>query len=87
MSCNEIVFYCRNASHEDDEYEAMKATEAKNYYALAHTVREDINDQASIMVNGRMKEYQVCAVYLCKDDTYYYVFLVFLFFSTTPPIY
>jgi hypothetical protein len=42
VSCNEIVFYCRNASHEDDEYEAMKATEAKNYYALAHTVREDI---------------------------------------------
>jgi hypothetical protein len=55
-------------SHEDDEYEAMKATEAKNYYALAHTVREDINDQASIMVNGRMKEYQVCAVYLYKTD-------------------
>lgn len=49
----------QNASHEDDEYEAMKATEAKNYYALAHTVREDINDQASIMVNGRMKEYQI----------------------------
>jgi hypothetical protein len=50
VSCNEIVFYCRNASHEDDEYEAMKATEAKNYYALAHTVREDINDQASSFI-------------------------------------
>lgn len=49
----------RNASHEDDEYEALKATEAKNYYALAHTVREDIKEQASIMVNGKLKEYQI----------------------------
>lgn len=36
--------------------------EAKNYYALAHTVKEDVTEQATIMVNGTLKEYQVEAM-------------------------
>merc|ERR1719187_2373117 len=30
-----------------------------NYYLIAHTIKEEVKDQASIMVNGRLKEYQV----------------------------
>lgn len=30
-----------------------------NYYTLAHTIKETVYDQASIMVNGQMKEYQL----------------------------
>ena len=38
----------------DDEYMSKK-----NYYGQAHEIREIINEQASIMINGKMKEYQV----------------------------
>lgn len=57
MSC--II---RQASQEvDDEYHrsATKAEE-KSYYSVAHTVHEHVTEQASIMVNGKLKEYQVC---------------------------
>ncbi|XP_063431293.1 probable global transcription activator SNF2L2 isoform X2 [Mytilus trossulus] len=47
-----------NATHEDDEYENLKVKEAQNYYSLAHTVKEEV-EQASIMVNGLLKEYQL----------------------------
>lgn len=61
MSC--II---RQASQEvDDEYHrsATKAEE-KSYYSVAHTVHEHVTEQASIMVNGKLKEYQVC-LYTC----------------------
>lgn len=61
MSC--II---RQASQEvDDEYHrsATKAEE-KSYYSVAHTVHEHVTEQASIMVNGKLKEYQVC-LYIC----------------------
>lgn len=57
MSC-----FIRQASQEvDDEYHrsATKAEE-KSYYSVAHTVHEHVTEQASIMVNGKLKEYQVC---------------------------
>ncbi|RUS85614.1 hypothetical protein EGW08_006626 [Elysia chlorotica] len=31
----------------------------QNYYTLAHSIKEKISEQASIMVNGRLKEYQL----------------------------
>ncbi|XP_014210682.1 ATP-dependent helicase brm [Copidosoma floridanum] len=40
---------------EDDEYK----TEEQTYYSIAHTVHESVTEQASIMVNGLLKEYQV----------------------------
>lgn len=40
---------------EDDEYR----TEEQTYYSIAHTVHEEVTDQASIMVGGRLKEYQI----------------------------
>lgn len=41
---------------EDDEYHKDAG---KNYYGIAHTVREGIHEQPSILVNGKLKEYQV----------------------------
>lgn len=39
----------------DDEYK----TEEQNYYSIAHNVQEKVYEQATIMVNGLLKEYQV----------------------------
>ncbi|KAL0126889.1 hypothetical protein PUN28_005324 [Cardiocondyla obscurior] len=43
------------AKVEDDEYK----TEEQTYYSIAHTVHESVTEQASIMVNGNLKEYQI----------------------------
>ncbi|PBC26249.1 ATP-dependent helicase brm [Apis cerana cerana] len=43
------------AKVEDDEYK----TEEQTYYSIAHTVHEVVTEQASIMVNGKLKEYQI----------------------------
>lgn len=43
------------AKVEDDEYK----TEEQTYYSIAHTVHESVTEQASIMVNGQLKEYQI----------------------------
>ncbi|XP_043518267.1 ATP-dependent helicase brm-like isoform X2 [Frieseomelitta varia] len=45
----------QKAKVEDDEYK----TEEHTYYNIAHTVHEVITEQASIMVNGKLKEYQI----------------------------
>merc|ERR1712142_942464 len=42
----------------DDEYRKGVKGDA-NYYSIAHTVVEEVHEQASIMVNGKLKEYQV----------------------------
>lgn len=42
----------------DDEYKLRKGSE-KNYYSIAHTLREPVSEQPTIVVNGRLKEYQV----------------------------
>ncbi|GAB0086937.1 ATP-dependent helicase brm [Sergentomyia squamirostris] len=43
------------AKVEDDEYR----TEEQTYYSIAHTVHESVTEQASILVNGNLKEYQI----------------------------
>uniref|UniRef100_A0A6B2EAH9 Putative chromodomain-helicase dna-binding protein n=1 Tax=Phlebotomus kandelakii TaxID=1109342 RepID=A0A6B2EAH9_9DIPT len=43
------------AKVEDDEYR----TEEQTYYSIAHTVHESVTEQASILVNGMLKEYQI----------------------------
>ncbi|KYB25022.1 brahma [Tribolium castaneum] len=45
------------AKVEDDEYH-KNANEEQTYYSIAHTVHEIVTEQASIMVNGKLKEYQ-----------------------------
>lgn len=45
----------KKAKVEDDEYKA----EEKNYYSIAHDIRESVTEQASILVNGKLKEYQI----------------------------
>lgn len=43
----------------DDEYHRSAKAEEKSYYGVAHTVHEPVSEQATIMVNGKLKEYQV----------------------------
>lgn len=43
------------AKVEDDEYR----TEEQTYYSIAHTVHEKVTAQASILVGGKLKEYQI----------------------------
>ncbi|KAL7293002.1 hypothetical protein TKK_0013451 [Trichogramma kaykai] len=45
----------QKAKVEDDEYK----TEEQTYYNIAHTINETVTQQASIMVNGKLKEYQI----------------------------
>ncbi|XP_030387339.1 ATP-dependent helicase brm isoform X2 [Scaptodrosophila lebanonensis] len=45
----------KSAKVEDDEYR----TEEQTYYSIAHTIHEKVTEQASIMVNGQLKEYQL----------------------------
>lgn len=46
------------AKVEDDEYH-KESSEEQTYYSIAHTVHEIVTEQASIMVNGNLKEYQI----------------------------
>lgn len=45
----------------DDEYNRRKGSE-KTYYSIAHTVLEPVTEQPAMLVNGRLKEYQVCGL-------------------------
>eukprot|EP00088_Acartia_fossae_P015248 TRINITY_DN18323_c0_g1_i1.p1 TRINITY_DN18323_c0_g1~~TRINITY_DN18323_c0_g1_i1.p1 ORF type:complete len:1190 (+),score=494.76 TRINITY_DN18323_c0_g1_i1:54-3572(+) len=48
----------KEAKAAEDEYK--KGTQGEtNYYSIAHTVAETVHEQATIMVNGKLKEYQV----------------------------
>ncbi|KAF8792571.1 transcription activator BRG1-like [Argiope bruennichi] len=46
-----------SATAEDDEY--MNAGGYQNYYNIAHAISEEVKEQATLMVNGKLKEYQV----------------------------
>ena len=46
------------AKQADNEYKNGIKGDA-NYYNIAHSITEDVHEQASIMVNGMLKEYQV----------------------------
>ncbi|XP_045467902.1 ATP-dependent helicase brm isoform X1 [Harmonia axyridis] len=48
----------KKAKVEDDEYH-KNANEEQTYYSIAHTVHEIVTEQASILVNGKLKEYQI----------------------------
>jgi SWI/SNF-related matrix-associated actin-dependent regulator of chromatin subfamily A protein 2/4 len=50
---------CRGARVEDDDEYRDSGSGSQNYYTLAHTVHEEVTEQASILVNGKLKEYQV----------------------------
>ena len=47
----------------DDEYESRKGSD-KNYYQIAHTLREPVLEQPSMLAFGKLKAYQVC----CQCD-------------------
>lgn len=42
----------------DDEYEARKGSD-KNYYQIAHTLKEPVIEQPSMLAFGKLKAYQV----------------------------
>ena len=46
------------AKRANDEYTKCVIGDS-NYYNIAHTITEEVHGQASIMVNGKLKEYQV----------------------------
>merc|ERR1719167_377334 len=46
------------AKKADDEYKKGIKGDA-NYYNIAHTITEEVHEQATIMVSGKLKEYQV----------------------------
>ncbi|XP_019754078.1 ATP-dependent helicase brm [Dendroctonus ponderosae] len=54
----EAMKIIKKAKAEDDEYQ-RNAKEEQTYYSIAHTVHEIVTEQASILVNGKLKEYQV----------------------------
>ena len=56
-----ILRYRAKTKHDDDDYKVANLVggEEANYYMQAHSVRENVTAQASIMVNGTLKEYQV----------------------------
>ena len=39
--------------------EDKAALESRQYYHIAHDVREDITEQPTILIGGKLKEYQV----------------------------
>lgn len=41
---------------EDDEYNSKGY---ESYYGIAHAIREEVKTQATLMVNGQLKEYQI----------------------------
>lgn len=47
----------KKAKVEDDEYK--NSSEEHTYYSIAHTIHEMVTEQATILVNGNLKEYQV----------------------------
>ena len=48
------------AANMDDEYSNKKGSGSmQNYYGIAHTLREPVEEQPSLIVNGRLKQYQV----------------------------
>merc|ERR1719341_3212290 len=47
------------AKRAEDEYSRKGKVGDTNYYNVAHTIVEEVHEQASIMVNGKLKEYQV----------------------------
>lgn len=48
----------KEAKEAEDEYKKGMQGDS-NYYAIAHTVTEEVHEQANIMVGGLLKEYQV----------------------------
>lgn len=44
----------------DDEYQVQKGSSDKNYYGIAHTLREPVDRQPTLLSFGTLKEYQVC---------------------------
>lgn len=45
-----------NEAVEDDEY---RDSGYESYYGIAHAIREEVKTQATLMINGQLKEYQI----------------------------
>ena len=61
----------QKAKVEDDEYKTDDGE--KNYYSIAHTIHEKVNEQASILVNGKLKG--TTSIWLINSDMLLTLFL------------
>ncbi|CAL8137996.1 unnamed protein product [Orchesella dallaii] len=52
----QVIEVIQKAKVEDDEY---KQSGEHTYYGIAHTIHEEVTEQATILINGKLKEYQV----------------------------
>lgn len=60
MTEEEVIEKARKeAKQGEDEYNQKGLKGEANYYQMAHTVNEEVHEQASIMVYGKLKEYQI----------------------------
>jgi len=55
----DVIEKARAEAKHEDEYEKKGMKGEANYYQMAHTVNEEVHEQASIMVYGKLKEYQI----------------------------
>ena len=73
---------------DDDEYSKCGL---QSYYAIAHSTTEEITQQSSNLVNGQLKEYQVCVTYTIVLESYFtyrssYNYLIFNNYQLFPDI-
>uniref|UniRef100_T1ITD1 Very low-density lipoprotein receptor n=1 Tax=Strigamia maritima TaxID=126957 RepID=T1ITD1_STRMM len=50
-----VVKVISKSQQDDDEYK----THLQNYYGMAHAIREEVTEQSNLLVNGKLKEYQI----------------------------
>merc|ERR1719516_358220 len=55
----DVIEKARAEAKHEDEYEKKGMKGEANYYQMAHTVNEEVHEQAIIMVYGKLKEYQI----------------------------
>ena len=53
-----ISLYSRQETDDGEDKEKNKA-DARNYYGTAHTIKEEVTEQPTILEGGTLKEYQV----------------------------
>ena len=55
QTTDDILAKAREEAKQDDEEKGR----SDDYYAIAHTISEEVTEQANILIGGKLKEYQV----------------------------
>ena len=67
MFCSQVM--SGTAKTDDDEYQRYQ----QSYYSIAHSKREIITEQATIMVNGKLKQYQVSNLFHLEVQVIWFI--------------